>query len=180
MEEKRSDMAGITILKIEDLRLDEIRFKKEHDDDFNHKQKNHIKRYGQYETPIVAEVDGVWRIVDGLGFVKNYAELGFDDIHCYVIPGGMSQVDFYTLRIFKNIKKTHLEHLTIAEIISMFFKTRMDFRRLAHKINISEDDIQKYAKLLEFDWDEFARTPIGNKDEQMTFFDMFEDNGEIF
>ena len=180
MEKKRSNMARIAVLKIQDLRLDEPRLKKPHDEDFLHKQRLFIKKYGQFVIPIVALVEGSYRIIDGLGFVRNFKSCGFEELHCNLVSEeDISVRDFITFRIFFNIKRTKLDHIAIAEIISTYFKNKQDFKQLGNRTNISEDDIEKYAKLLEFDWDEFARKPIGSESEQMTFFDLL-DNEEIF
>lgn len=173
-------MAGITVLKIEDLRLTEPKLKSNHSDDFVDKQKIFIRKYGQFYIPIVARVAGIWRFVDGLNFAVNYKSLGNDSIICNIISDeDLSFRDFITFRLFYNIKKTKLDHISIAEIISSCFRTKNDFRQLANKVNISEDDIEKYSKLLDFDWDEFSRKPLGVENEQMTFFDMMEDD-QIF
>lgn len=176
-------MAGIKFLEISDIRLDEPKVKKNHDDDFNHKQTIFIKRFGQFYIPIVALVNDVYRVIDGIGFIKNYQAAGNETIMCNLIsPDSISLRDFITFRLFFNIKRSKLNHIIIAELISSSFKTKHDYKQLGNKINISEDDIEKYAKLLDFDWDEFARKPIGiDKNEQMSFFDMFEeDENDIF
>lgn len=173
-------MAGTKILNISDLSLDEVKLKKPHSDDFNNKQKVFIRRFGQFYIPIVAKVSGVYRIVDGLGFVKNYQEAGNEIILCNLIADSdISEIDFVIFRIFFNIKRSKLEHLSIAELIGTYFKTNYDFRQLANKTNISEDDIEKYSKLLDFDWEEFAKKPLNESSAQMSFFDMFtEDDGK--
>lgn len=179
MEKKGNRMAGIEVLKIDEIRLDEPRIKKDHNEDFLHKQRIFIKKYGQYVVPMVAKVEGIYRVIDGLGFVKNYKSTGKESIHCNFM-GEMTVEEFITFRLFYNIKRTKLDHLVIAEVISSYFKTKQDFRRLSHRTNITQDDIEKYSKLLEFDWEEFARKPLVSQGlEQMTFFDMF-DNEEIF
>lgn len=174
-------MAGIEILSITDLRLDEVSLKKKHDDDFNHKQKIFIRKFGQFYIPIVAKVNDVYRIVDGVGFIKNYHELGNEILSCNLISANnISEVDFITFRIFFNIKRLRLEHLNIAELIGSYFKTKRDFKSLGNRVNIPEEDIEKYSKLLEFDWDEFARKPLQGNVEQMSFFDMLDEGGDIF
>lgn len=175
MEKKGCNMAGIKVLKIDEIRLDEPRLKLPHSDDFLRKQKLFIKLYGQYLIPIIAKVDGVFRVVDGLSFIKNLKAAGFEECHCNLISDkNIAIKDFITFRIFANIKRTKLDHLALAEIISTHFKTKRDFKSLGNKTNISEEDIEKYAKLLEFDWDEFARKPLSSENEQMTFFDLYE------
>ena len=70
--------------------------------------------------------------------------------------------------------------MSIAGLIGTYFKTKRDFKNLGNRVNISEDDIEKYSKLLDFDWDEFARKPLQSNVEQMSFFDMLDEGGDIF
>ena len=173
-------MAGITVLEIDSIRLDEPRIKLNHDEYFLPKQRIFIKTYGQFFIPIVAKVEGVFRVVDGLGFIKNFKATGAESILCNLISEeDISIKDFVTFRLFFNIKRTKLDHIAIAETIAAYFNTKQDFRRLSHRTNISQADIEKYAKLLDFDWDEFARKPLNSEPEQMTFFDLLEQE-EIF
>lgn len=174
-------MARIRVLKIKEIRLDEPRLKKPHEDDFNYKQKVFIKKYGQFYIPLVAKVGDTYRVIDGLGFIKNYQNSGYEEITCNIVSEDpITTRDFISFRLFFNIKKTRLDHISIAEIISSLFKTKQDFRQLSHRTNISEDDIEKYAKLLDFDWEEFARKPIGQDLGQMSFFDMLDGEGDGF
>ena len=174
-------MARIEILKIEDLRTDEVLIKKPHSEDFNHKQKIFIRNYGQFIIRMVAKVEEVYRIVDGVGFVKNYQNLGNSEITCNIVSDNLSLRDFIMMRLFINIKRNQLNHIAIAEVISGMFKTKRDFKLLGNRINISEDDIEKYSTLLDFDWDEFARKPIASEIQQMNFFDMFDkEDNDIF
>ena len=165
-------MAGITVLKIEDLHLVETQFKRPFEMEFEHKLKSYIRRFGQFFIPIVCEVNGVVRFVDGLGFTKVYQSLGFEEL-CVNNIGTATEREFFSFRLFYNIRKNEVDHIKIAEEIGRICSNKIDYKNLSMKTNLSEKDIERYAKLLEFDWEEFARLPLNVTEDQ---FKMFEDD----
>lgn len=174
-------MAGVKILSIDEIRLDELRIKKPHDDDFNHKQIGFIKKYGQFIIPIIAKVNGVFRVVDGVGFIKNYESLGNSIIQCNLISDeDLTVREFMMFRLFHNIKRNKVDHLVLAEIIRSLWNSKADFRQVGIRTNISQTDVERYSTLLDFDWDEFSRKPLNSITQQMSLFDILQEEDEIF
>jgi hypothetical protein len=163
-------MAGNRILELEELVFEQESFKKPYEKNFQLKLKNYIAKFGQFETPIICQVDGEIKFIDHLNFAILMKSLGYKEIEVYDI-GVMKKSDFIAFRLFQNVKRNFVDHIAIAKSISEICTNKIDFRNLSNKTNLSEADIEKYAKLLEFDWEEFARLPIGGEEKWSLFDD---------
>lgn len=166
-------MERIRVLRIDEIDFSkQISFKKNDDKNHNLKIRGWVNKFGQYKIPSICTVEGVYMVVDGLNYIKEMKDHGINEFVFWFV-GETTVRNFIALRMFENIKKTKIDHIKIAETISKIVNTKIDASSLSNQTNLSIDDIEKYSTLLDFDWDEFARTPIPGDDG--SYGDLFSD-----
>ena len=114
------------------------------------------KKLGQYKAITVCEVNGGYEIVDGNKYFKSLKSNGEKKILCYNL-GRLKNGEYEFYRVALNIHQSRLNYLGIAEVISWLSKNEHTLNTISNKTGIDLQSVERYATLLDFDWDEFNR-----------------------
>lgn len=149
-----------TVIDVERLFCD-TNFKIDDDVFFKIKLTNFIKKHGQFEEIIVANVDSVFKVVDGALMLSILKTLKWHTVNIYNL-GEMTEKEYLTTRLFLSARQTRLNYLGIAEAVKEICSTERECQMLASRTSISSNDVKRFKELLTFDWEEFSRKPLSN------------------
>lgn len=127
------------------------------------------KKLGQYRSIIVCEneVDG-YLIVDGNKYFESLKKAGEKKILCFNL-GKLKHGEYEFYRVALNVHQSRLNYLGIAEIIKWLKDNDVKPSTISNHTGIDLQSVERYATLLEFDWDEFNRKQFNEQ------FNPFED-----
>jgi len=126
------------------------------------------KKLGQYKSIIVCESGDGYLIVDGNKYFKSLKRNGEKKILCYNL-GKLNEGEYEFYRIALNVHQSRLDYLGIAEVISWLGKKEHKLSTISNKTGLDLQSVERYATLLDFDWDEFNRKQFNSQ------FNPFED-----
>jgi len=121
------------------------------------KLKNNIAENGQIENIIVRIIDEEkYEVVNGNHRYDAMLELGFPSIVCYNM-GNITLAHAKKIAIETNETKFETDHILLAQTIKDITE---EFDNLADTMPFSEQEIDSYVNLLDFDWNQFDRDAV--------------------
>lgn len=171
MAQKRSRMAGFEILKTKKIKTPKINVTTEvgHLESVSLRRLN--KMYGQHKSIMVCETKKGYKVIDGAKYFKTLVDDGFKKVLCFNV-GKLRSGEFEILRVLCNAHQSRLDFLGIAELIKTLRDEDLKETTISDSTGIDLKSVERYAKLLDFDWDEFNRKQINQQ------FNPFENYGE--
>jgi hypothetical protein len=167
MEEKRSGVPGYKMVRIDKI-LTTDKNVSIHESLKQTKIKNLIQKFGPFKIIVVCEVGEKYRIVDGSKAFQVYVDLKQEKVLCYNL-GELSQIQELSIRLLLNTSFNRLDYLEIAKAISDTCTNYQEASQLSNLTGMTITDVERYQKLLLFDWDEFLNKPIDSN--QINLFD---------
>ena len=135
---------------------------KEDDQEKAIKLKNNIKRNGQIENIIIRELDtGYYEVINGNHRLDVMQELDFKKIMTYNF-GKITQQQAMRIAIETNETKFPADTVKLSEIIREI-STEFNIEDLVETLPFTEQQIEAYDKLIDFDWSQFEKVDV-NKD----------------
>lgn len=132
---------------------------KKDDEDKREKLKNNIKRNGQIENIIVRRLDsGFYEVVNGNHRFDALKDLNVETAICYDL-GKISQQQAIRIAIETNETKFESDHLLLAERIQEIIE-EFSIDDLIDTMPYSEQELNNYSELLDFDWSQFEKDDI--------------------
>lgn len=131
---------------------------KENDEDREIKLMNNIKQNGQVENLIIRELDtGFYEVVNGNHRLRIMQRLDQDEVFCYNM-GKITDSQAKRIAIETNETKFDTDNIKLAQLIKDI-SVDFTFDDLAITMPYSQDELNDFSNLLEFDWDNFESTP---------------------
>lgn len=161
MDQKRCKMAGFKILKTNEINIPDVNVVTELDKGTSRVMNSLTSNYGQFKSITVAKVDGKHLVVDGVKLFLQLKKNKVKKVLCYDL-GKLSYDSAMILRVTFNIHQQRLDYLGIAEVISNISKTEK-LTTIANRTGLSLEQVERYATLLDFDWDQFNKKEINNQ-----------------
>jgi hypothetical protein len=152
-------MERIKLVKITDITPSEYSVKENAEKFIKMKIDNFILRFGQHQTILTAQVNGVNKILDGNQMYDSLVRLGKEECWCCDL-GEMDEREYFSYRIFLNHNTNRLNYIEIAEMVNKVSNSEHDLQFISNITGISIIDIRRYKDLLQFDWEAFAKSPI--------------------
>lgn len=126
------------------------------------------KKFGQYKSIVVCEVENGFLIVDGLKYFKTLEKAGEKKVLCFNL-GKLKDGEYEVFRVALNVHQARLNYIGIAEAITLVNNHQIKSTTISNNTGINLTDVERYAALLDFDWNEFKKKPINEQ------FNHFED-----
>lgn len=126
------------------------------------------KKLGQYRSIIVCNHGDGFLIVDGYKYFKSLKKAGTKKILCFNL-GDLKTGEYELYRVALNVNQSRLDYIGIAEAVSWLYKNDIKPTTISNNTGINLTDVERYATLLDFDWNEFKKKPINEQ------FNHFED-----
>lgn len=124
--------------------------------------RNNIKRNGQIENILVRELDtGFYEVVNGNHRYDVFIQLGLSEVMCFNL-GKISFAQAKRIAVETNETKFENDQLKLAELLR---ELDMEFgtEDLVSSLPFSEQELDNFKKLLEFDFDSLATQPPEGK-----------------
>jgi len=163
-------MERIKLVKMADVTPSEYSVKVNAEKFIKLKIDNFISKHGQFQNILIANVNGVNKILDGNQIYESLKRLEKEDCWCYDL-GVMQEREYYSYRIFLNHNTNRLNYIEIAEMVNLVSSNENDLQYISNVTGISFVDVKRYKDLLQFDWEAFAKAPINEA--QLGLFDEF-------
>lgn len=127
-----------------------------------------LDKYEQFENLVVAKNEKKEVIlVKGFEMFEALKRAKRKEAYVYYV-GELSSLDIVALRVFLNVKDYRLNYVGIAEEIALHVnpRRRSEIAAMANACGLTLDEVERYAKLPLFDWNDFEKLKIdtGNKD----------------
>lgn len=127
--------------------------------DLEYKFEQFINKFGQFKMIIVCEVDNQYRIIDGNKVFEQYKKNKEKEVLVYNL-GKLSYEYEIGYRILLNTDFERLDYIGIAEYINQICTNQININIMSNITGISITDIERYNKLLTFDWNEFVNQRV--------------------
>jgi hypothetical protein len=145
-------------IKITNLVKADWNYKKD-DEHKKEKLKENIKRNGQIENIIIRPLDtGFYEVVNGNHRFEALKELGMETAICYDL-GNISQRAAMRIAIETNETKFDTDQVSLAELIKEIVE-EFPIDELELTMPYSDQDLENYIKLTEFDWSQFDKDKV--------------------
>jgi hypothetical protein len=132
---------------------------KKNDEHKKEKLKENIKRNGQIENIIIRSLDtGFYEVVNGNHRFEALKELGMETAICYDL-GNISQRAAMRIAIETNETKFDTDQVSLAELIKEIVE-EFPIDELELTMPYSDQDLENYIKLTEFDWSQFDKDKV--------------------
>jgi hypothetical protein len=132
---------------------------KKNDEHKKEKLKENIKRNGQIENIIIRPLDtGFYEVVNGNHRFEALKELGMETAICYDL-GNISQRAAMRIAIETNETKFDTDQVSLAELIKEIVE-EFPIDELELTMPYSDQDLENYIKLTEFDWSQFDKDKV--------------------
>lgn len=122
----------------------------------------------QYKSIMICEVGQNYLIVDGNKYFKSLKKSGVKKVLVYNC-GKISREEYLLRRLTLNINQERLSYLNIAKNIKELVDLETKLSTISNRVGIDLQSVERYATLLDFDWDEFNRKQFNEQ------FNPFED-----
>lgn len=148
-------MAGFEILKTKKINLPDCNVVEELDKTILPPIERMVDKFGQFKSIIVCEDEDGYLIVDGGKLFTALKKKGVKKILCYNL-GDLKFGEYEMIRILMNVHQSRIDYLGIAEMI---FRISKEIKQttISNQTGLDLQSVERYSKLLEFDWDEFNR-----------------------
>tara|TARA_B100000953_G_scaffold300250_1_gene304407 strand:+ start:4315 stop:4797 length:483 start_codon:yes stop_codon:yes gene_type:complete len=115
-----------------------------------------FKLHGQIRPLIVRKVNKGHQVVDGQKMLLDLRKKGISEVFC-VNLGKLTDSEYIFMRIVLNIHRSRLDYIGAAELISEINNDGFNINSISTRIGLSSIDTERYAELLDFDWDDFNK-----------------------
>jgi len=132
---------------------------KTEDDELKEKLKKNMELHGQIENILVRQLDeNVFECVNGNHRVDALNEIGKETVFCFNL-GVMSKASAMRIAVETNETKFSTDNIRLAEVIKEVLG-EIDITSLVDTMPFSEDELNGFNELLDFDWEN-----LGNENE---------------
>ena len=157
MEEKRHNMGRFEILKTKYISKAVTNFVEAPD---KNKMLSFDSIKEQHKSITVcsleSELDNAFIVVDGNKHFMSLKKQGLKKILVYNL-GRITKQEYLLKRLLLNVNQERLAYLGIAEAITSLSNQGVRATTISNLTGIPLEDVERYEKLLDFDWDEFNK-----------------------
>lgn len=154
MEKERNNMAGFAMVSIEKLTHSEHNIKEHPKGMGQLKLDTFVRKFGQFQSVLVATVNNEIKIVDGNEMVRSLKRNGITEANCFHL-GELNEKEYLMYRVFLNAAVKRLDYIGIAEVVKKVGNNEQDLIQISNTTGIDLKDVKRYKELLEFDWNDF-------------------------